>query len=128
MRKLIGLFALLTALGALVVPASAVANEIEVEGSRISVQPASSSEISPLSLSQCSSNYMCVWENSNFTGNFSQWPASNTGCHNHSGNPKLRSGYNRTGYVVRVGGAFYLYPGETFQVLEGNPITGEICW
>lgn len=84
--------------------------------------------MSPASLSQCSANTMCVWENNNFTGNFSWWAESNTGCHNHLSNPKLRSGWNRTGYRVRVGGALYLWPGESFQLLEGNPITGEVCF
>jgi Peptidase inhibitor family I36 len=127
MRKVIGLLALLTVLGALMVPASATAEEIVVEGSTILIEPGPTGE-EEFALGDCSANHMCVWENNNFTGNFSQWPAWDTGCHNHASNPKLRSGWNRTGYTVRVGGAFYLGSGNTFQVLEGNPITGEICW
>lgn len=129
MKKVIGLFALLMALGVLVVPASAVAKEVVIEGSTFEVGPVNSGEMSPSSLSQCSANTVCMWENNNFTGNFSQWPESNTGCHNHAGNPKLRSGWNRSSqYRVRVGGALYLWPGEAFQLVEGNPITGEVCW
>jgi Peptidase inhibitor family I36 len=80
------------------------------------------------SKSQCSANTVCAWENSNFTGNFSQWAASDTGCHNHAGNPKIRSGWNRTGVNVRFGGAGVLEPGKAFELLSGDPITGEICW
>jgi hypothetical protein len=128
MRKLIGLLALLMVLGAIAVPASAAAEEVVVEGSKFVVQPTSTSEMAPDSLSQCSANTMCVWENNDFTGNFSWWAESNTGCHSHLSNPKLRSGWNRTGYRVRVGGALYLYPGESFRLIEGNPITGEVCF
>jgi Peptidase inhibitor family I36 len=78
--------------------------------------------------SQCSANTVCAWENSNFTGNFSQWSAGETGCHNHAGNPNIRSGWNRTGFNVRYGGVIILGPGEAFEKLSGNPITGEICW
>jgi hypothetical protein len=109
--------ALLTALGAFVVPSAAA-------------EPVKASEMSPLSKTQCSANTMCVWENNNFTGTFSWWDESNTGCHNHANNPKLRSGWNRTNFRVRIGGTgVYLLPGETFVVLEGsNPVTGEICF
>jgi len=81
------------------------------------------------SKSQCSENTVCVWENSNFTGKFSQWAASETGCHSHEGNPRIRSGWNRTGLKVRFGGRFTLGPGLAFELGSGeNPITGEICW
>lgn len=81
------------------------------------------------SLSQCSAGTVCVWENNNFTGNFSQWPASSEGCHSHEGNPQLRSGWNRTNLKVRWGGSGLPgAPGEEWQLLSGNPITGEICW
>jgi hypothetical protein len=80
------------------------------------------------SLSQCSAGTVCAWENSNFTGNFSQWSASETGCHNHAGNPKIRSGWNRTGVTVRYGGVIELGPGLAFEKPTGNAITGEICW
>jgi hypothetical protein len=81
------------------------------------------------STAQCSVGYMCVWENNDYTGNFSQWPASNTGCHRHEGNPSLRSGWNRTNWRVQVGGRFTLEPGNFFALGSGtNPVTGEICW
>jgi hypothetical protein len=80
------------------------------------------------SKSECSAGTVCAWENSNFTGNFSQWSASETGCHNHAGNPNIRSGWNRTGVNARFGGAGVLEPGKAFELLSGNPITGEICF
>jgi len=80
------------------------------------------------SMSQCSAGTVCAWENSNFTGNFSQWSASETGCHNHAGNPKIRSGWNRTGVTVRYGGVIELGSGLWFEKPGGNAITGEICW
>jgi hypothetical protein len=93
------------------------------------IEPISSGEMSTMSLSQCSANQVCAWANSDFTGNFSWWAASNTGCHNHAGNPYIRSGYNRTGYNVRYGGGPTLPPGYAFQLNPGeNPITGQICW
>jgi hypothetical protein len=125
MRRLIGLLALMAALGVFAVAASVASAEEPSPG--IVVEPAHTSEMSPLSLSQCSEHTMCAWENNDFTGNFSQWPESSTGCHNHSGNPKLRSAWNRTGYIVRFGSLF-IDPGQTLRILEGNPITGEICW
>jgi hypothetical protein len=122
MRRLLGPLVLLSALGVLVLAAPAASAEIVIK-------PVTTSEMSPLSLSQCSSGTVCAWENSNFTGNFSQWPASNTGCHNHSGNPSIRSGWNRSPYNVRYGGGPTLPPGYAFEVNPGeNPITGEICW
>lgn len=78
--------------------------------------------------SQCSANTVCAWENSNFTGNFSQWSAGETGCHNHAGNPNIRSGWNRIGSNVRYGGVLILEPGFAFEKPTGNAITGEICW
>jgi hypothetical protein len=99
------------------------------EGPSYVIEAVSPSEMSTMSLSQCSANTVCAWANSDFTGNFSWWPASSTGCHNHSGNPSIRSGYNRTGYNVRYGGGPTLPPGYAFQLNPGeNPITGEICW
>jgi hypothetical protein len=93
------------------------------------IEAVSPSEMSTMSLSQCSANQVCAWANSDFTGNFSWWAASNTGCHNHAGNPSIRSGYNRTGYNVRYGGGPTLPPGYAFQLNPGeNPITGQICW
>jgi peptidase inhibitor family I36 len=81
------------------------------------------------SLSQCPENAVCVWQNNDFTGEFSWWPASNEGCHNHASNPQLRSGWNRTSLKVRWGGSGLPgVPGELWQLLSGNSITGEICW
>jgi Peptidase inhibitor family I36 len=79
------------------------------------------------SQSQCSRGTVCVWSGSNFDGNFSWWPAGSTGCHSHANNPNLRSGWNRTGYRVRIGGDGFLYPDYVFNDF-GNPVTGLICW
>lgn len=81
------------------------------------------------SLSQCPANSVCIWELSGWTGNFSQWSASNTGCHNHVFMPSFRSGYNNTSYKVRFGTAGVIPPGEAFYATAGEPsYTGEICW
>jgi Peptidase inhibitor family I36 len=92
------------------------------------IEGSAESAFAPLSTSQCSPGTMCVWSNANFTGNFSQWPASDTGCHPHAGNPSLRSGWNRTSLRVRVGGRFFLEPTFFFSLEAQNPVTGEICF
>ena len=79
------------------------------------------------SLEQCANGYVCVWELSNFSGAFSAWPASSTGCHSHINNPNIRSAWNRTGYYVRLGGWGTIGPGSSIQLNSGW-ITGEICW
>jgi hypothetical protein len=76
--------------------------------------------------SECSAGTVCAWQNSNFTGKFSQWSAA--GCYNHSENPQIRSGWNRTSVNARFGGAGILESGKAFELLSGNPITGEICF
>lgn len=86
------------------------------------------------SLSQCPESAVCIWENNNFTGEFSFWSGSETGCHNHVKNPKIKSGEDRTLQNVRFGGWGTIRPLEppfktTFQLAAGeNAITGEICW
>lgn len=109
MRKLIGLMAVLGVFGVFL----------------------ASTPVASASESQCSSSgMMCVWGGGEhtefFEGPFSWWPASSTGCHNHSGNPNIISAWNRTGYVVRMGGQGNLQPGE--KRIYGTPVTGEICW
>jgi hypothetical protein len=79
------------------------------------------------SKSQCLAGKVCAWSGSDYSGNFSQWDASDTGCHDHVNNPQIRSGWNRTGYKVRYGGWGVLYSGSYFQ-LYGDEIWGEICW
>lgn len=116
MRKLIGLMALIGALGVFVVSAPAA-------GASVVGEP----EVSPQSESQCSSNTMCIWGGTTFfEGPFGWWPASNTGCHNHANIPKVYSAWNRTGYTVRMGGQGNIGPGV--RVVYGTPVTGEICW
>jgi Peptidase inhibitor family I36 len=86
------------------------------------------------SLSQCGETAICVWENNNFTGNFSWWHSWEEGCHSHDNNPKIRSGEDRSTLNVRFGGQVTLEPlvppfYTTFQLAAGaNPITGQICW
>jgi len=78
-------------------------------------------------LEQCSAGQVCIWQNSNFTGTFSWWSRADTGCHNHEGNPNIRSAWNRTDYWVRLGGRGPVAPGNTLQEFSGA-ITGQICW
>lgn len=138
MRKLIGLLALLGALGVLAAAAStASAYEVTLaDGSTVVIEhvgtagPTIAGHVIPFAKSECSSGTVCMWSGSEFNGTFSQWAESSTGCHSHSGNPELRSGWNRNSTdKVEVGGSgIILAPGETFQITSGNPITGEICW
>lgn len=76
-------------------------------------------------LSQCPNNAVCAWSGTNYTGSFTWWPAANTGCHNHSGIPTLQSFWNRTGYVVRLGGQGNLGSGLADP---NRTVTGDICW
>jgi uncharacterized membrane protein len=85
--------------------------------------------VTPASLSQCSAGTMCIWEGKQWVGNFAWWPQSSWGCHSHAGIAKFRSWWNRTQFTVRLGGWGKIPPGaqETF-VLEGDYISGEVCW
>jgi Peptidase inhibitor family I36 len=86
-------------------------------------------EVSPMSLGQCPANAVCAWSQTNYEGNFSWWPASDTGCHSHASNPNIRSGFNNTGYSVRYGGGPTMPPYTGFGLNAGaNSITGLICW
>jgi Peptidase inhibitor family I36 len=78
-------------------------------------------------LEQCSANTVCVWEGNDFDGNFSWWARSNTGCHNHEGNPNIRSAWNRTDYRVRLGGWGEIADDIAIGLGSGS-ITGQICW
>jgi hypothetical protein len=81
------------------------------------------------SLSQCSANSVCIWQLSGWTGEFSRWPASSEGCHNHIFISTFRSGYNNTSLKVRFGTAGVIPPGEAFYATAGEPsYSGEICW
>ena len=152
-QKLIGLVALMAALGALVVVASSAAAEeaeapesaapeavspeavspeavIPATGGRTAavIGPIAAAEVAPLSLEQCSQGTVCAYENNNWSGQFSWWAGSDTGCHNHLGNPKIRSGWNRTQHFVWYG-TVGVPKGEGFWIPEGqNPVTGKICW
>jgi hypothetical protein len=77
-------------------------------------------------LGQCSENTVCLWANEDYTGNFSFWAASDRGCHNHEGNPSLKSVWNRTSNTIEI-------PGRGFRIAPGAHIgwseaaTGVIC-
>lgn len=151
MKKLVGLVMLFASLGALAVSASTAGAEVTPNGNTTQevtlpdgttaeevtlpdgtvavVTPMSASEMSPMSLAQCSFATVCAWETPNYDGNFSWWSSTDTGCHSHDNNPVLHSGYNRTGWIVYYGslevqpehGFFFPYGG-------GNPITGMVCF
>jgi len=77
--------------------------------------------------SQCSENTACVWERSGYEGRFSFW-GPNTGCHNHEGNPSLRSVWNRTGRTIEIPGRFNIGPGGSISLGGSeNSITGLVC-
>jgi hypothetical protein len=79
-------------------------------------------------LGQCPENAVCVWQFSDATGDFSWWPASDTGCHAHANNPNIRAAWNRTANAwVNVGGAQTIAPNVVYS-RENPPITGQICW
>jgi hypothetical protein len=114
MKKLFGLpISLLVIMGAFAISAIAA--------------PAASA-----SQAQCSAIYyenpVCAWTGNEFGGEFTWWPASSKGCHNHSDKPNLRSFWNMSPYTVRLGGATTLAPGAGLQTPVNSPVTGEICW
>jgi hypothetical protein len=81
------------------------------------------------SMSQCPENSVCIWQNSGWTGEFSHWSASESGCHNHVKIPTFRSGWNRTNKNVIFGTRGSVPPGEAFSKTAGEPsIEGEVCW
>lgn len=87
------------------------------------------SEIESASLGQCSYNTVCAWSGANFTGTFSWWFSWDTGCHNHGGNPYIRSGYNYSNKTVYYGGRRTIGAGGSFSLGSSeNSITGDICW
>jgi hypothetical protein len=78
------------------------------------------------SISQCEpGGKVCAWSGGSATGNFSWW-AANTGCHNHAGNPNIRSMYNRTDHDIELPGRGFLGAGFSFGWAE-PAITGLIC-
>jgi hypothetical protein len=80
-------------------------------------------------LSDCPSGYMCVWQANNYTGALSYWAASDTGCHNHLGNPDLRSFYNNTSNktLSLPGWGISFAPGYGGTGVS-SPYTGALCW
>ena len=79
-------------------------------------------------LGQCSYNTVCAWSEEGWRGNFSWW-SLNSGCHNHEGNPRLRSVYNLTTRTIEIPGqGERILPGGTISLQPWmNAITGVIC-
>jgi hypothetical protein len=75
---------------------------------------------------QCSANTVCVWESRDFRGNFSWWYEWDRGCHEHGGNPQIRSWWNRTGHEVTAGRAGNI--GHNPGWIGEGYINGLICW
>jgi hypothetical protein len=93
-------------------------------GSLLLVAPKASA-----SMSECAENHVCIWEKGSWTGTFSQWSASETGCHNHIFNPTFRSLWNRTSKNVHFGDAGSIPSGEAVSQGAGElSYEGEICW
>lgn len=128
MKRLIGLPALLVA--CVLAISAPVAQGADRDGIKTFYK-----SVNPLAMSDCPSatgptweSYMCAWQGNEYGGALSYWPQGNTGCHNHAGNPNLRSFWNRTPYNVRIGGWGVLGPGYGLQMPANEPITGELCW
>lgn len=77
---------------------------------------------------QCSSNTACAWSDSGYIGNFSWW-SPGSGCHDHAGNPNLRSVWNRTSNTITIPGrGINVGPGGSISLGAGeNSLTGQIC-
>lgn len=152
MKRIVSLVVLLVSIGALAISASvATAAEVTPNGNPTTdvtlpdgsaaeavtlpngtvaiVAPITAAEMSPMSLSQCSWATVCAWETPNYDGTFSWWSSTDTGCHNHAYNPVLRSGWNRTGWIVYYG-SLEVQPehGFFFPYGTGHPITGMVCF
>ena len=81
------------------------------------------------SMGECAENHVCIWSTSGWTGSFSQWAASESGCHNHIAIPTFRSLWNRTGKNVHFGTGGTIPPGEAVSETAGEPsYEGEVCW
>ena len=79
-------------------------------------------------LGQCPYNAMCIWSQPQYQGQFSWWPAHDTGCHNHANNPNIRSAFNNMiSYTARVGGFAILGPLTGHGYYPQN-VTGLVCW
>lgn len=113
MRKLLGLMAVVAALGLLgtsasgaeaeVLPAEAAANPaVPASGTmNVGVQP----NASPFE-GGCHEGLVCIWSQAHYSGQLSWWSEANTGCKNHETNPWFRSFFNATSHDgVRFGGA-----------------------
>jgi hypothetical protein len=134
MRRLIGLTAL-AVLGvfAISAPIASAEGVLPANGSTPALgKPIPLSEMESASVPQeqeCGAfGLMCAWAGSEWNGQFSWWNNSDTGCHAHAANPKLRSFWNSTPYTVRLGGWGNLGPGLGLQMRAGDFVVGEICW
>jgi hypothetical protein len=134
MRRFIGLSTLLALFGVFAMSASIASAEELTEPRVVSeaelLQELEESEsFSEAEVQQCFAyDLMCAWQGSEWGGQWSWWNNSDKGCHNHAGNPYLRSFWNATPYTVRIGGWGNLGPGYGLQMPVNQPITGELCW
>lgn len=126
-HKVIGALIAVALLSGVVAVAPAMAEEESTPPGELVTKPITPAELSEAAPSStCSSHQVCAWSGI-FSGTFSWWPEENTGCHNHSSNPKLKSGANFSKYRERVGGWGYVEPNFAWESV-GGVVTGELCW
>jgi hypothetical protein len=126
MRKLMGIIAVLAAVGLLAIPASGAAAQSAipagaVEGTvNVGAQPNSN----PFE-GGCKEYYVCIWTGSNYSGQLSYWYYENYGCKTHEAFHTFYSFFNAGGRWVIFGTA-----GE-YSGHSGNPTpgatTGNVC-
>lgn len=91
------------------------------------LESARSEEASPMSLGECAIGKVCAWAGYGYSGQFSWWPESPTGCKSHAENNPVRSGFNGSSYNERVGG-WGTIPSHYAWESVGGSVTGELCW
>jgi hypothetical protein len=128
-HKVVGALIAVALISGVVAVAPAMAEEESAVPGELVTKPVTppGSGAAPPPSGTCSSNQVCAWSGYSFTGTFSWWPESNTGCHNHASNPELRSGVNFSKYRERVGGWGYVQPNFAWESV-GGVVTGELCW
>jgi hypothetical protein len=79
-------------------------------------------------LGDCPANSMCAWVANDYDGAFSAWSASDTGCHDHTDKPDLRSFYNNTSNktLQLVGWGVTFSPG--WGGTNAGDYAGALCW
>jgi hypothetical protein len=131
MRKLIGLMAVVAALGLLGVSASGAGAEVLPAEGAATVPAAGTINVGPQPNGNpfeggCHEGQVCIWSQANYSGQLSWWSEGNTGCKSHVENNPFRSFFNATSHdVVTFGGAGKYYPHSG----NANPgaLYGEVC-